>query len=71
MSACRMPALGPVREAVLLHLLNINLLMDLGAPPPDLAASVAESFPPNVDEREYSPLLPFVRALGYLLWLFT
>ncbi|XP_071535126.1 pancreatic lipase-related protein 2-like [Panulirus ornatus] len=46
-----MPAIGAVQEAVLLHLLNINLLMDLGAHPPEMAASIADSFAPNVEEE--------------------
>ncbi|XP_037775131.1 pancreatic lipase-related protein 2-like [Penaeus monodon] len=43
-----MPAIGATKGAVLFHLLNINLLMDLGAPPPDPVASPTVSS--NVEE---------------------
>ncbi|KAK7065345.1 hypothetical protein SK128_015663 [Halocaridina rubra] len=50
-----MPAVGAAaaaaKGAVLFHLLNLNLLMDLGAPPPDPSQlAYTESFVSDVDE---------------------
>ncbi|KAK8730445.1 hypothetical protein OTU49_008013 [Cherax quadricarinatus] len=42
-----MPAIGVAKSAVLFHLLNFNLLMDLGAPPPE-----SDTVPSNTLEEK-------------------
>lgn len=44
-----MPAIGAAKSAVLFHLLNFNLLMDLGAPPPE--ANTTDSVSTILEEK--------------------